>query len=177
LCFLVNYTGQIDWHAYEPPKIEGFCTEGEADLRGLTRGSVKKLAERYSRQHALGTPSGTRLFQMANEDKDKVPPKEHLPKGNEEDAIPVELEELSEEQRAEVEANMAKFRAECLAAFRKTRGGKVTLKHSLPDTKSHETAEAEAKATMQDMIDSGVSQSFVNHSPLLNSMVHNAMLE
>jgi hypothetical protein len=100
-------------------------------------------------------------------------PEDHDP----EDIIGVTLEDLDEEQRKLIEANIDAFTKLCLDSFSKTRG-KVIQKNQLPTPsvtvlQAEQSAGTSRVASFQDTVDTAVHHALINQSGVLVNTLAN----
>ena len=134
-------------------------------------------------QHTLlARPVGRSQTSMTRPD-DIVNPTEV----SQENAIPVSMDQLSDEQKQQLEQRMVEFQKLCLGSFTKSRHGSVHQKGPLPpatipeNVAVHETSETSMeelpKQTFQDVVDQAVHHALVNQSQTLVNTLKNLILK
>ena len=79
-------------------------------------------------------PGGTRNIKMSTEDKGKVSPQNQ---------IPIDKDQLKEEQKAELKAAIEDYEQRCLLSFSTNRSGEVFKKYDFPTLLPYDESQKE----------------------------------
>src|SRR5688572_30246287 len=93
---------------------------------------------------------------------------------SEDNVIEVTEADLRDDLREELEKQMAYYRKTCLQSFSRTRSGETVKKTPFPTPRQITISEDSDK--MSDMIQQSLHHAFINQSPVLSNMVHNAVV-
>src|SRR5688572_2120576 len=93
---------------------------------------------------------------------------------SEENVIEVTEADLKDDQKEELDKYTAQFRKACLQSFSRSRSGETIKKTPFPAPR--QITISEDSAQMADMIQQSIYHAFVDQSPVLSNMVHNAVV-
>jgi hypothetical protein len=89
--------------------------------------------------------------------------------------VPASEEELTNEQRAEMEKAMEAYRMACLGAFSVTRSGTTIKKYELPSI--HPLEEEDRDQRLAQLVGQSVAQSMIKQGPVMANQIHNQVME
>ena len=103
---------------------------------------------------------------MTTEEKGKIFPQNQ---------IPIDKDQLKEEQKAELKAVIEAFEQQCLLSYSTNRSGEIIKKYDFPTLPPYNESQKEDK--MIHLMNQAIGQAFVNHAPIMANHVHNAVLK
>jgi hypothetical protein len=89
--------------------------------------------------------------------------------------ILIDEDKLKEDQKAEVQEAIERFRRECLKSFSAMRSGEVFKKFDFPTLQPLTEAQRENK--MLDAVHQAVNHAFINYAPVMTHTMHNAVVK
>ena len=124
------------------------------------------VCDRFTSTHLFGTPGWTRNIKMSTEEKGKVSPQNQ---------IPIDRDQLKEEQKAELKVAIEDYERRCLLLFSSNRSGEVFKKYDFPTLPPCDESQKEDR--MVHMMNQAIRQAFLSHAPIMANFVHNAVLK
>ena len=94
---------------------------------------------------------------------------------SEHNQIPIDKDNLKEEQKAELHAIVEAFERQCLLSYSTNRSGEVIKKYNFPTLTPYNESQKEDKMIHQ--MSQAIGHAFVNHAPIMANYVHNAVLK
>src|SRR5688500_3869305 len=93
---------------------------------------------------------------------------------SEDNVIEVTEADLKDDQKEELNKYLEQVRKTCLKSFSRSRSGETVKKTPFPTPRQITISEDSDK--MSDMIQQSLHHAFINQSPVLSNMVHNAVV-
>ena len=103
---------------------------------------------------------------MSTEEKGKVSPQNQ---------IPIDMDKLKEEQKAELKAAIEVYEQRCLLSYSTNRSGEVIKKYDFPTLPPYDESQKEDR--MVHMMNQAIKQAFLSHAPIMANSVHNVVLK
>ena len=103
---------------------------------------------------------------MSTEEKGKVSPQNQ---------IPIDRDQLKEEQKAELKVAIEDYERRCLLLFSSNRSGEVFKKYDFPTLPHNDESQKEDR--MVNLMNQAIEQAFMSHAPIMANSVRNAVLK
>jgi hypothetical protein len=94
---------------------------------------------------------------------------------NEENVIPMTMEDLSDEQKQAIEGKLEEYKKGCLNSFVVTKRGQAVQKTALPEP--HNITITEDTSKFQETFDQAMHHAMINQSNVLKNMIYNTIVD